>query len=329
MTSSPNPDAHDKPPLVAVITPVYNGAPYLAETMECVQAQTYPSLVHIVLDNASTDETPEILRRYIEGRVPVRVTRNPETLPLSDNWQRALTLTPPEARWVRVICADDKMTPDCIAKTAAIGNGNAGVVVIGCGFQVMQTPQPSSWPPGVTVLPGREAVRRYFMGEGEIIGPHLMWRTDVMKKRQPFYDLAFHGIDTEAAFFMLQHGDWGVTTEILGWTRIHDATESHNVMHTHGTHFLDWFRYIERYGRWAMDPAQFAAHKRAFWRYYLRRLMRWRLAAGGKAKFEHHLRTLGEIHAKPSLLDFLDANTDYFLRRLGLRAAIRAGFPLG
>jgi glycosyltransferase involved in cell wall biosynthesis len=329
MTAPTHSDAHDRPPLVAVVTPVYNGAPYLAETMECVQAQTYPNLVHIVLDNASTDETPEILRRYAHARVPVRVTRNPETLPLSDNWQKALKLVPPEARWVRVLCADDKMAPNCIAKTAAIGNANANVAVIGCGFQVMNTPQPSNWPPGVTVLPGREAARRYFMGEGEIIGPHLMWRADVMAKREPFYDLAFHGIDTEAAFFMLQHGDWGVTTEILGWTRIHDATESHTVMHARGKHFLDWFRYIERYGSWAMDPAQFAAHKRAFWRYYLRRLMRWRLATGGKAKFEHHLRTLGEMHAKPSLLDFLDANADYLLKRSRLRAPIRAGFPLG
>ncbi len=35
-------------PLVAVVTPVYNGEKYLAETMECVQAQDYPELVHIV-----------------------------------------------------------------------------------------------------------------------------------------------------------------------------------------------------------------------------------------------------------------------------------------
>jgi glycosyltransferase involved in cell wall biosynthesis len=325
MSGSPDPST----PVVAIITPVYNGALYLAETMDCVQAQTYPNLVHVVLDNASTDATPEILARYANARVPVVVTRNPQTLPLSENWQRALTLTPPDARWVRVLCADDKMTPDCIAKTAGIGNANPNVAVIGCGFQVMDTPQSSNWPPGITVLPGREAVRRYFMGEGEIIGPHLMWRADVMRKRQPFYDLTFHGIDTEAAFFMLQHGDWGVTTEILAWTRIHEATESHNVMHVRGTHFLDWLRYIERYGRWAMNSDQFAAHRRAFRRYYLRRLLRWRLTAGGQAKFEHSVRTLRELGMNPTPLDFLDANADYVLKRLGVRAPVRAGFPLG
>jgi glycosyltransferase involved in cell wall biosynthesis len=316
-------------PLVAVITPVYNGARYLAETMDCVQAQTYPNLVHVVLDNASTDATPEIVARYADARVPVHVTRNPEVLPLTQNWERALTLAPKEARWLRVICADDKMTADCIAKTAAIGEANPSVVVVGCGFQVMDTPQPSNWPPGVSVLPGREAVRRYFMGEGEIIGPHLMWRADVMRQRQPFYDPDFHGIDTEAAFFMLRHGDWGGTTEILAWTRIHDETVSHNVMHVRGSHFLDWIGYIDRYGRWAMTPEQFAAHKRAFWRYYLRRLMLWRLRSGGDAKFKHHLRTLEEIGVRPTLLDFVDAHADFVLKRLGLRPPLRAGFPLG
>lgn len=316
-------------PLVAVVTPVYNGARYLAETMDCVQAQTYPNLVHVVLDNASTDTTPEILSRYANARVPARVTRNARTLPLTENWEHALTLVPGDARWVRVICADDKMTPDCIAKTVAVGQSDPNVMIVGSGFQVMETPQPSDWPAGVCVLPGREAARRYFMGEGEIIGPHLLWRTDALKLRQPFYDRDFHGIDTEAAFFVLQHGDWGNTTDILGWTRIHEHTVSHNVMHMRGNHFLDWLRYIERYGRWAMNPAQFAAHRQAFRRYYLRRLLMWRLRSGGGAKVQPHLTALREIDSRATLLDFLDANADYVLKRLGMRPSVRAGFPLG
>jgi glycosyltransferase involved in cell wall biosynthesis len=319
----------DTPPLVAVVTPVYNGARYLAETMDCVQAQTYPNLVHVVLDNASTDATPEILALYADARVPVQVTRNATTLPLTDNWEHALTLVPAEARWARVICADDKMASDCIAKTVAIGQSDPNVVLVGCGFQVMDAPQPSNWPAGVSVIPGREAARRYFMGEGEIIGPHLLWRADLLKARTPFYDRDFHGIDTEAAFFALQRGDWGNTTENLAWTRIHEHTVSHNVMHARGNHFLDWLRYIERYGRWAMDPAQFAAHRRAFRRYYLRRLLTWRLRSGGGAKVEQHLGALRDIDGGATLFDFFDANADYVLRRLGLRRSVRAGFPLG
>jgi glycosyltransferase involved in cell wall biosynthesis len=67
--------------LAAICTPVYNGQKYLAETLECVQAQTYPNLVHVILDNASKDSTPEIIERFKGGRVPLLVSRNPETVP--------------------------------------------------------------------------------------------------------------------------------------------------------------------------------------------------------------------------------------------------------
>ena len=76
-------------PLVAVVTPVYNGAKYLAETMACVQAQTYPHLVHVILDNASTDATPEIIRSFENQRVPLIMARNDTTVPFAENWERS------------------------------------------------------------------------------------------------------------------------------------------------------------------------------------------------------------------------------------------------
>ena len=66
-------------PLVAVVTPVYNGGRYLAETLASVQAQTYPRLIHVVLDNASTDATPELIEQAHGGRVPILARRNPKT----------------------------------------------------------------------------------------------------------------------------------------------------------------------------------------------------------------------------------------------------------
>ena len=51
-------------PLVSVITPVYNGAEYIAECVESVLAQTYKNFEYIVVDNCSKDATVEIVRRY-------------------------------------------------------------------------------------------------------------------------------------------------------------------------------------------------------------------------------------------------------------------------
>jgi GT2 family glycosyltransferase len=55
-------------PLVTVITPAYNRARYLPETIESILQQDYPHIQYIVLDDGSTDETPDVLDRY-RGRI--------------------------------------------------------------------------------------------------------------------------------------------------------------------------------------------------------------------------------------------------------------------
>ena len=51
-------------PTLTVVTPAYNQAEFLRDTIESVLSQDYPNIEHIVLDDGSTDETPEILASY-------------------------------------------------------------------------------------------------------------------------------------------------------------------------------------------------------------------------------------------------------------------------
>lgn len=55
-------------PLVSIITPTYNHAAYLEETIDSVLTQDYPRIEYIVLDDGSTDGTREILAKYT-GRI--------------------------------------------------------------------------------------------------------------------------------------------------------------------------------------------------------------------------------------------------------------------
>jgi glycosyltransferase involved in cell wall biosynthesis len=58
----------EKLPLVSVITPTYNCASYLDETIQSVLRQDYPNIEYVVLDDGSTDKTREVLEKY-HGRI--------------------------------------------------------------------------------------------------------------------------------------------------------------------------------------------------------------------------------------------------------------------
>jgi glycosyltransferase involved in cell wall biosynthesis len=59
-------------PTVSVVIPAYNHARYLAEAVESALGQTLPAVEVIVVDDGSTDETPQVLARH---RARVRIVR--------------------------------------------------------------------------------------------------------------------------------------------------------------------------------------------------------------------------------------------------------------
>ena len=90
-------------PEVSVCVPVYRGEAFLAETIHSVLSQTFEDFELVLLDNASTDETPHIARSFGDPRL--RIVTNATTLSQPDNWRRAVELC--RAPLVKLVCADD------------------------------------------------------------------------------------------------------------------------------------------------------------------------------------------------------------------------------
>jgi glycosyltransferase involved in cell wall biosynthesis len=72
-------------PRLTVALPVYNGANYLAESIDAVLGQGYEDFELIISDNASTDSTPDICRGYEKQDSRVRYVRQPRNIGLSPN----------------------------------------------------------------------------------------------------------------------------------------------------------------------------------------------------------------------------------------------------
>jgi glycosyltransferase involved in cell wall biosynthesis len=262
-------------PLVAVCTPVHDGEAFLAETMDAVQAQTYPNVIHCVSENASTDSTPEILARYRDARVPVIASPTGTLIPMMPNWNRAATLSPPAAKWVRWLNADDWIAPDCIERSVAVAESDPEIALVGCSRTRNRNPDDFLWPKDRTVFGGAEATRMYFEYKGTLMGPHIMARRDVLFRDGPAFDESIIFADNDMCLRVLRHGKFGFVHEVVSMTREHETASTTSVMDYKRLHFFEWMHYLDRYGPDVYTPEAFAALRKTYVRHYLRRMLTW------------------------------------------------------
>ena len=100
---------------VTIAIPLYNKARYIGETLESALGQTYRDIEVLVVDNCSTDGSYEIVTGYQDSRI--RAVRHPENLGLIANFNSALELA--QGEFVKILCADDLLGPECVAKQVA------------------------------------------------------------------------------------------------------------------------------------------------------------------------------------------------------------------
>ena len=53
-------------PLVTIVTPSFNQGRFIRETIESVLTQDYPHIEYIIMDGASTDDTANVARDYLD-----------------------------------------------------------------------------------------------------------------------------------------------------------------------------------------------------------------------------------------------------------------------
>lgn len=200
---------------VSVCIPAYNAAKFLKQTIESVLGQTYSNIQLIVVDNASTDETREIVRTFKDDRITY--VRNPKTLPAHANWTVATSFATGE--WTKLLCADDVLDPECLEKSLIMASENptAGVVaggrdVINARGQVVLSLRKQ---PNVQSLDHQDLVEAVIATGTNPIGESLclMWKSELTTQVGPFSSRWKYFIDLDYWLRLARHseirvGDW-------------------------------------------------------------------------------------------------------------------------
>ena len=93
-------------PRISIIMPVWNGEKFIAAAVDSLLAQTFTDFELLVIDDGSTDHTPEILRGYTDPRVRIfRLDHAGIVVALNHGLAQA------RADWIARLDADDLSLP--------------------------------------------------------------------------------------------------------------------------------------------------------------------------------------------------------------------------
>ncbi len=101
--------------LVTIVIPTYNAARWLGEAVESALAQTHENLEILVLDNGSTDNTPELMRAHDDPRLTY--DRIEENIGFAGNVTRGIRAATGD--YFMVLGADDILEPGFVAAAVA------------------------------------------------------------------------------------------------------------------------------------------------------------------------------------------------------------------
>lgn len=302
----------NRPPadaLVAIVTPVYNGARDLEAVVAAVQAQTYRPLVHCILDNASTDATAEILARYTQTGIPIITRRNAETIPFQANFNAVLDLMPPETAYFRMLHADDSLPPDAIEEMMKLTRAADDVIMVAGAERLNGVDRPHFFPADASVFEASNMLARIQSDEAHVPAVHVLYRRDAIRAGEPFYPLQTVECAQEAIQRTLSRGGRaGFVHKYNGDTA--RSADSGSLIQTLAPKVkaVIWEKllFIEHYGPAALSNVEFERVRRRFLRVYYRRLLWW-MATGRGDIASRDLKRLRERGHGPNLWDFIES----------------------
>lgn len=215
-------------PLVSVIMPTYNAAPFVGESIESVLAQTYRPIELVVADDASEDRTAEIVagytRRYPET---VRLQRFEERAGPCRRRNDAIDLA--QGSLIAWLDQDDLWAPEKTAREVKVLADQPDVGLVYSGFEAFdsETREPLPWRDRDSEAEGDILVPLFV--RGCFIGSlTTLFRREVLTRRGLRLRQADFSFGDDYFLWLALSLDWKVVRidEVLAHYRRHPDNES-------------------------------------------------------------------------------------------------------
>jgi glycosyltransferase involved in cell wall biosynthesis len=119
--------------LVSVVMPVYNNEKFVAEAIDSILNQTIDSFEFIIINDHSTDHTPEILASFHDPRI--LIYENTSNLGLTKSLNTGLALS--KGKYIARMDSDDVSHPDRFAHQVHFLEDNPNIGVLGTDYEMI------------------------------------------------------------------------------------------------------------------------------------------------------------------------------------------------
>lgn len=121
-------------PLVSVIMPAYNAAPFIGEAISSVIAQTVTDWELIVVDDCSQDETCQVVSAFMQEDPRIRLVHNESNMGVAKTRNRGMDLC--KGQYVALLDSDDYWKPQLLEKMLARAK-ETGADIIYCSYELV------------------------------------------------------------------------------------------------------------------------------------------------------------------------------------------------
>ncbi|MDO7135396.1 glycosyltransferase family 2 protein [Algibacter lectus] len=98
--------------MISIIIPIYNRQHIIEETLNSIKAQTYTNWECIIVDDGSTDNTVEVVKKIIEGDSRFKLFERPPNFKKGPSSSRNFAITKMTGDYIQFFDSDDVMHPN-------------------------------------------------------------------------------------------------------------------------------------------------------------------------------------------------------------------------